>query len=238
MSDHPKSLVRRHLRFSRYLPVRCATLISKHPYLRPLGGKTQSIGAGGLAILLRESLALGTPLLVQVSGEDPVHGNVVWVGQGNPSILGTIFPHGVAFERPVDAALVRQWMSQSKQRVQGRAPVRFDVEYTQAQAIARGTCLSLSRGGMFITTKRPAVPGPEVMLHFTLPGLPKRLSILAQVVWVCREETSPTAITGMGVRFLKPEASEAAMIGTVVDRIRAEAPTSPNSFQHPPSPPR
>ena len=238
MSDHLRSLVRRNLRFVRYLPVRCATLISKHPYLRPLGGKTQSIGAGGLAILLPESLPLGTPLLVQISEEDPLRGNVVWVGQSTPTILGTAFPHGVAFEQPVDAALVRQWVCQGKQRLHARAPVRFDIEYTQAQAIARGTCLSLSRGGMFITTKRPAVPGPEVMLHFTLPGSSKRLSMLAQVVWISREETAPTAITGMGVQVLEPGVSEAAMIGTIVDRILVEAPTSPNSSPRPLLPPR
>ena len=238
MSDHQKSLVRRNLRFVRYLPVRCATLISKHPYLRPLGGKTQSIGAGGLAILLPESLPVGTPLLVQVSEGDPLRGNVVWVDQSIPTILGTAFPHGVAFEQPVDPALVRQWVGQGKQRLHARAPVRFDIEYTQAQAIAAGTCLSLSRGGMFITTKRPAVPGPEVMLHFTLPGSSNRLSVLAQVVWISREKTAPTAITGMGVQFLEPGTSEAAMIGTVVDRIRTGTSTFPNSSQHNPPPPR
>lgn len=235
MSAHPKSLMRRHLRFARYLPIRYAALGSKRPSLKPLPGKTQSIGAGGLAILLPESLPVGTPLLVQISQADPLRGNVVWGGEGMPTILGTRFPHGVAFEEPIDAALVRQWMSQGTQRLHARAPVRFDIEYTQAQAIVRGTCLSLSRGGMFITTRRPAVPGPEVLLHFTPPGVSDRLSILAQVVWVCRDDTAPSAIAGMGVQFLEREASEA--LGSVVDRICAEVspPAAPSRLLLPPS---
>ena len=234
MSADPKSLMRRHLRFVRYLPVQCAALSAKPPYLRPLIGKTRSIGTGGLAILLPESLPVSSALLLQISENNPVRGNVVWVGDGTPSLMGIRFPHGVAFEQPVDAALVRQWVSQSNNRLHPRAPVRFDVEYTQAQAIVRGTCLTLSRGGMFITTRRPAVPGPEVMLHFTLPGLPDRLSALARVVWVCREGTAPIAITGMGVQFLDLETRAAATIGTAVDQLCREASPSP---AHPLLPP-
>jgi type IV pilus assembly protein PilZ len=187
------------------------------------------------APLFPESVPVSTPLLVQISQEDPLRGNVVWLGQGTSTILGTRIPHGVAFEEPVEAALIRQWVSQSKQRLHARAPVRFDIEYTQAQAIVQGTCLSLSRGGMFITTRRPAVPGPEILLHFTPPGLSDRLSILAHVVWVCKEETAPSAITGMGVQFLELEASEA--IGSVVDRLCAEAipPADPSRLLLPPS---
>ncbi len=235
MSAHSKSLMRRHLRFARYLPIRYAALSSKHPSLKPLAGRTWSIGAGGLAILLPESVPVSTPLLVQIAQGDPLRGNVVWLGQSTPTILGTRFPHGVAFEEPVEAAQVRQWVSQSIQRLDPRAPVRFDIEYTQAQAIVRGTCLSLSRGGMFITARRPAVPGPEILLHFTPPGLSDRLSILAHVVWVCKEETAPSAITGMGVQFLELDASEA--IGSVVDRLCAEAipPADPSRLLLPPS---
>lgn len=223
MLADPKSLVRRHLRFARYLPVRCAVLSPKPPYLRPLMGKTRSIGAGGLSIFLLESLPVSSALLLQVSGGDPVRGTVVWVGEGMSTLMGIRFPHGVAFEQPVDAALVRQWVSQSSNRLHARVPVRFDVEYTQAQAIVRGTCLTLSPGGMFITTRRPAVPGPDVMLHFTPPGLTDRLSALARVVWVRREGTAPIAITGMGVQFLELEPSVADMIATIVDRLCTEA---------------
>lgn len=235
MSTHSKSLMRRHLRFARYLPIRYAALSSKRSSLKPLAGRTQSIGAGGLAILLPESVPVSTPLLVQISQGDPLRGNVVWLGQGTSTILGTRVPHGVAFEEPVEAALIRQWVSQSKQRLHARAPVRFEIEYTQGRAIVRGTCLSLSRGGMFIRTRRPAVPGPEILLHFTPPGLSDRLSTLAHVIWVCKEETTPSAITGMGVQFLELEASEA--IGSVVDLLCAEAipPADPSRLLLPPS---
>lgn len=234
MSADPKSLIRRHLRFVRHLPVRCAALSPKPPYLKPLIGKTRSIGAGGLAILLPESLPVSSALLLQISEKDPVRGTIVWAGEGTPTLMGIRFLHGVAFEQPVDAALVRQWVSQSNNRLHARAPVRFDVEYTQAQTIVRGTCLTLSRGGMFITTRRPAVPGPEVMLHFTLPDLPDRLSALARVVWVSRDGTAPIAITGMGVQFLELETRAAAMIDTTVDRLCRKASPPPTLPRLPP----
>jgi len=223
MRVHQKSLMRRHLRFDRYLPVQCAALCPEAPYRRPLAGKTCSIGAGGLAVFLPESLPVSSEILLQVSGGDPVRATVVWVGKGTPTILGIRFPHGVAFEQPVDAAVVRQWLSQGNKRLHARAPVRFNVEYAQAQSMVRGTCLTLSRGGMFIMTRRPAVPGPQVMLHFTLPALSDRLSVLAQVVWVYREGADLIAIDGMGVQFLELEAPAAVHIETIVHRLCREA---------------
>lgn len=223
MRVHQKSLMRRHLRFDRYLPVWCAALCPEPPYRRPLAGKTRSVGAGGLAVFLPESLPVNSEMVLQVSGGEPVRGTVVWVGKGTATVLGTRVAHGVAFEQPVEAAVVRQWVSQGRKRLHARAPVRFNVEYAQAQSIVHGTCLTLSRGGMFIMTKRPAVPGPQVTLHFTLPGLSDRLSVLAQVVWVYREGGDLIAIDGMGVQFLELEASAAAHIETIVHRLCREA---------------
>ncbi|MFQ5657095.1 MAG: PilZ domain-containing protein, partial [Candidatus Methylomirabilales bacterium] len=93
----------------------------------------------------------------------------------------------------------------------------------------RGTCLNLGRGGMFIATDRPAEPGTEVMIHFTPPDLSNPLSLLARVEWMYGDKTAPGRITGMGVQFLNPRPSEAALIGAVVDRLRGEAPPSPGS---------
>ncbi len=82
---------------------------------------------------------------------------------------------------------------------------------------------------MFIATERPAPPGAEVMLHFALHGLPYPLWVLARVAWTCEAGTEGAAVSGMGVQFLDPKSSEAALIGAVVDRLRGEPSPAPDS---------
>jgi Tfp pilus assembly protein PilZ len=79
---------------------------------------------------------------------------------------------------------------------------------------------------MFITTDRPTPTGSEVSLFFTLPDLSHPFSVLARVVWARGQETGPGSTTGMGVQFLDPKPSEAALIGAVVDRTCGDRPTA------------
>ncbi len=69
------------------------------------------------------------------------------------------------------------------------------------------------------------------MLQFKLPDLHHPMSVLAQVMWVRREQTvsldedriwtGPTP--GMGVRFLAVNPVEDALIDTLIDRLSGEA---------------
>lgn len=220
-------------RFEASMPVLCTAPSPGRPLAKRLAGKTRSVGVGGLALLLPEALPLGTPVLVRVWQGDPLRGLIVWVGQGVQTDLRTTFPHGVAFEQPVDTALVGQWLSQVIQHRQVRVPVRFAVEHAQSGVVGRGTCLNLSVGGMFIATADPAPPGTEVVLHFMLPGLSDPLSVRARVVWTRGQGTGPDTTIGMGVYFLDPKPSDAALIGMVVDHLWGEEllpPDSPRSL--------
>lgn len=221
--------MRGYPRFEAYLPVQCTAVNRARPHPGPLAGKTQSVSAGGFGLLLPETLPLRTPVMIQVYQKDALRGSVVWVGQDTPTLLGTTIPHGVAFERAVDPALVRQWVYQARRQAHARVSVRFDVEYTQEGVVGQGTCLNVARGGMFIATERPGAPGTEVMLHFTLPGLSCPLSLLARVAWMCEGKTGPSAVSGMGVQFLDPKPSEAALIGALVDRLHDEASAASDS---------
>lgn len=229
MAVETATLMRRYLRFSRYLPVQCAPLSPGQADPTPLAGKTLDVSAGGLALLLPETLPVGISLWIRIDQGDTILGRVVWVGQDTSTLRGTRFPHGVSFMQPVDPALVREWVSHPLQRVCERAPAQFGVEHNQADATVHGTCLNMSEGGMFIATEQPHSPGEEVFLHFTPPGLDHPLLIRARVVWSCTAKTEPGAITGMGVQFVNPTPSEAALIGTAMDRLHAEASSSQDS---------
>ena len=236
MESQTTTAMRRYLRFARYLPVRCTALRASFPDMKPITGKTLNVGAGGLALLLPETLPLENAVLVQVGEGDLLLGRIVWIGRTMLTLRGDKFPHGVAFEQPVDPALVRQWVSQPKPRVHERAPVRFGVDYTRSGTTGHGTCLNLSQGGMFIATEPPPPPGEEYLLHFTPPGLTHSLSIPARVAWTCIGESESGAITGMGVQFLEPKPSEAAVLDRIVDRLRTEASSLPDSLRFPPPP--
>jgi uncharacterized protein (TIGR02266 family) len=177
--------------------------------------------------MLPETLSTGTPVLVRVWQGDPLRGLIVWVGPGIQNDLRTTFPHGVAFEETVEPALVGQWLSQVKKHRQARVPVHIGVEYTHAGIFGRGMCLNLSPGGMFIATACPAPAGAEVKLRFMLPGLSDPLSVRAHVVWTRENHPDSNGDAGMGVYFLDPKPSEAALIEVVVDHLWVEELRSP-----------
>ena len=220
-------------RFEVYLPIQCMTPGGARP--RGLAGKTRSVSAGGLEVLLPEILPLSTPVLVRIGGGDFLRAHVIWVERATPTSLGTSVPHGLTFDQLVDPDLVRQWVYRAERQYHARATVLFPVDYTQVGTAGHGTCLNLSRGGMFLTTTQPAPAGSQVSLTFNLPTLSHTFSVLGHVVWMREKEIEPGATTGMGVQFLDLKPSEAVLIESVVHRHCGETSSSPDSSPSAPS---
>jgi type IV pilus assembly protein PilZ len=213
---------RRYLRFARYLSVRCSVL-EDQARSQTLAGITRCVNSGGLEILLSEALPVRTAVSVQVAGGDLLRGHIVSVGKAVSTMLGPRFPHGVAFEKPVDPSLVRQWVSHPHRRAHRRAEVRFGVDYTYEGRTDFGMCLNLCEGGIFIATQRPLPPDTVIALCFTLPDTSKPLSLRGRVAWVSGDENDPAVTIGMGVQFLDLDSGAAAEISAVVDRFSADA---------------
>ena len=231
MSSEERPRIRRHLRFTRYLSVHCTVLSPEQSQSRSLEGTTRNVNAGGFEMLLPEALSPKMLVSVRIADADPLRGHIVSVGEAIPTVLGERFPHGVAFEEPVDASLVRRWVSHPKRRVHRRARIRFDVEFKQAGTTAPGTCLNLCKGGMFIATERPFAPGTEINVSFKFPGRSDSVSVRAHIAWMSGAEKDSTVTTGMGVKFLDLDPSVSSAIGTLVDRLCEEDPvpyTSPS----------
>jgi uncharacterized protein (TIGR02266 family) len=215
---------RQHLRFARYLTIRCTVLESEDAHQqRPIAGITRCVNAGGLEVLLPEPLSVKTQILVQIFDGDSLRGQIVSVGKAIATVLGPRFPHGVAFEETVEPSLVRQWVAQPKRRAHRRAEIQFSVEYTHAGTTVRGTCLNLCQGGMFIATKRALPPDSQLFLRFTLPNPLHPVAVQGRVAWVSGDVKDPGVIVGIGVQFLNLDPSAAAAISTLVDRLSAEA---------------
>ncbi len=228
--------IHRYPQFVAYLPVQCMPLSRGRPMAELFRGKTESISVGGIGLLLPAIIPRRTPLLVQVGSEEPRRGLVIWVDRRTATNLGSSVSHGVAFDRLVEPALVQHWMRDSRRQSHPRVSVQFGVEYSRGRIAGHGTCLNLSRGGMFIATNHPARPGTELLLYFKPPSLACPVLVLAQVVWVRgeemvwmhEEEIWPGAILGMGIQFVDPNPSVAALIGSIVDRLRQDASMPPH----------
>ena len=228
--------IRRYLRLVAYLPVRCTTLSRGHLLGKVIAGKTKFISPGGLGLLPADIIPLRTDVLVQVSQGEPLRARIIWHDRPRSTDLQTSILHGVAFDHPVNPDQMRQWVISAQRQSHPRVPVRFDVEFTHAGQADHGTCVNLSRGGMFIATNRPPHPGTELLLRFKLQDPSETLSIPAGVawtrgeemastneeklIWLRGEETWPGTLTGMGVMFLEVKPFEASLIGTVLDRLR------------------
>ncbi len=225
-------------RYKAYVPAQCTALGDERSHLKPLAGKTHWVSAVGLGLLLPETLPVGTRVLVQLHEEEPRRGHIVWVDKRVRTHLGTTVPHRVAFEKPVDPALVRRWISQAKSPAEPRVPVQLVVNFQSIETGrgGQGMCMDLSRGGMFIAANPPPQRGSEILLQFKLPDISHTLSTLAQVMWVRGEATvsvdeediSLTTVTGMGMRFLSINPLDAALISRLVNRLRAETSSSAN----------
>ncbi len=219
--------VRRYPRFLAYLPVQCTTLNDGRLEAKVITGKTKSITPGGLGLLLPDTIPLRTSVSVQVCQEEPLRGHVIWLDRPMSTDLVTRIPHGVAFDQLVDEDRIRQWVLNANHQAHPRVRVQIDVEFTGGGKVRHGTCLNLSRGGMFITTMDdPPTPGVVTLLSFELHETSHMLLIPAQVVWV---EIWPGVTTGIGVKFLALNPSEDALIGAVVDRLLGEASPSLDS---------
>ncbi len=226
-------------RFKAEIPVRCTTLGDGPSDQKLVGGKTTWVSGAGIALLLYESLRIGAPVSIQFDEGEPRRGRVVWFDKRGQSSPTTTLTHIIAFDQPVDPSLVRQWMSRAESRSEARVPVQLVVNFqaTHTGRAGQGTCMDLSRGGMFIATDNPAPRETEILLQFKLPNLNHSISALAQVMWVRTAQamsvdedgiwTGPTP--GMGVRFLTVNPVEDALIDTVVNRLCGEAPLAPDS---------
>lgn len=197
-------VVRRHPRTRLYLPVRCAALLPRDRAIT-LEGKTDTVGRGGLRLLLHTLLKPPTPVTVSLDGEGDLRARVVWAGPTRPTDLGIVVPHGLRFVEEISEFTFGDLLAalQEKAQVQRspRRPVRLDIQVMVGDAFRPARTLNLSAAGAFITTPTPAAVGEEVLLHLTLPGGRRPLNLSGQVVWQNSMRSGNGFQPGMGIAF-------------------------------------
>lgn len=206
---------RRHPRMRLYLPSRCIALLPRDRTVT-LEGKTDTVGRGGLRLLLPTLLKSPTPVTVSLAGEGALKARVVWAGPTRRTDLGIVVPHGLRFIEEISAFTFADLLATLREKAQvqrsPRLPVRLGIQVMLGDTFQPATTLNLSIAGAFITTPTPAAAGEEVLLHLTLPGNGRPLYLPSLVVWQNSARSSNGIQPGMGVAFGNVGTEEATIL--------------------------
>ncbi len=209
------SLARRHPRTHLYLPSRCTALLPRDRTVT-LEGKTDTVGRGGLRLLLPTLLKSPTPATVSLAGEGALKARVVWAGPTRRTDLGIVVPHGLRFIEEIGAFTFADLLATLREKAQvqrsPRLPVRLGIQVMVGETFQPARTLNLSIAGAFITTPTPAAAGEEVLLHLTLPGNGRPLYLPSLVVWQNSARSSNGFQPGMGVAFGNVGTEEATIL--------------------------
>lgn len=107
-----------------------------------------------------------------------------------------------------------------------RVSLDLEIDYSDLESFCQDYIRNISRGGLFIETRRPLALGTQLKLKFRLPGCERPIKTDGVVMWTVdpEEATDQKAAPGMGVRFgnLTPEDME-MIDGLVQEEMEAEA---------------
>ncbi len=210
---------RQYPRFEVYLPVECRVKTPKTAR-QDYRGTTRYIAQGGAMILLPLPLPSDLKVGLQISDLPQLPAEIVWSGKVHRTDLGAVNAHGVIFQEKLDTLQVNQLVEKAHRQRHPRIPVKFPVEYMRDDRSASGTCLNLSRGGMFINTSRPISPKSEILLTFTLPGREHSFWVKARVVWTNPPSNENYFPPGMGVQFQELNPEEAKILSIFLEEAQ------------------
>ena len=118
----------------------------------------------------------------------------------------------------------------SERRRHERVPTHYLVEVTvpTREEVHEDFCLNLSRGGLFVQTRRPFPLGTAVLLELDLEPIGKIIHAEAEVVWTWPEIPYSKSPPGGGVKFTDlNEDAQRFIEMTVEKQKRARHPQQP-----------
>lgn len=89
-------------------------------------------------------------------------------------------------------------------RRHNRAPVKLKVKFPSENVLRQDYSEDISRGGIFIQTKKARQVGDQFIITLVHPTTGQELEIPGEVVRITTEDPQvPGSVTGMGIRFLE-----------------------------------
>ena len=106
----------------------------------------------------------------------------------------------------------------SDNRGDRRVELDLEIDYSDLESFCQDYIRNISRGGLFIETRRPLPLGTELKLKFRLPGSDIPIKTSGVVMWTveAEEATDRKSAPGMGVKFGDLSEDDMAMIDRLV----------------------
>jgi uncharacterized protein (TIGR02266 family) len=101
------------------------------------------------------------------------------------------------------------------------------VAYRTVDGFITDWAVNISRGGLFINTRKPLAVGTTVRLIISLPDAAFPFDLTGRVARVHEVENAANQVPGMGIEFVDVDEEKRGRIEAFVDRLRAALPESP-----------
>jgi type IV pilus assembly protein PilZ len=98
------------------------------------------------------------------------------------------------------------------------------VAYRTVDGFITDFAVNISRGGIFINTRKPLSVGTTVKLIISLPDTPFPFDLTGRVMRVNEFDNPSNQVPGMGIEFVDMDDDKRARIERFVERLRKELP--------------
>src|SRR4051794_11998670 len=116
-------------------------------------------------------------------------------------------------------------MDKSKrQRRADRLQHELLVAYRTVDGFITDWAVNISRGGIFINTRKPLAVGTTVRLIISLPDTAFPFDLTGRVARVNEFDNPSNQVPGMAIEFMDVDEEKKARIERFVDRLRKELP--------------
>ncbi len=100
------------------------------------------------------------------------------------------------------------------------------VAYRTVDGFITDWAVNISKGGIFINTRKPLAVGTLVRLIISLPDAAFPFDLTGRVTRVHEYDNSTNLVPGMGLEFVDVDEDKRIRIERFVDRLRKELPDS------------
>jgi len=112
--------------------------------------------------------------------------------------------------------------AQSNRRRASRLHHELPVAYRTVGSFLTDWATNISRGGLFINTRKPLPVGSEVKLIIQLPGAEAPFDVTGRVTRVAEWDNRSNVAPGMGIEFTDLEGAKRDRLAALVDKLRSD----------------
>jgi len=109
-----------------------------------------------------------------------------------------------------------------EQRTSTRTPTKIEIMFREYGAFVKVYMLNVSKGGIFVKTEDPFPLDYPVNLRLILPSDTTPLEIEGRVVWINPRGRKNAFPKGMGIQFVKMDATARAKLDDFVKKYQKE----------------